>query len=384
MFTTSHTLNNTELYIGLMSGTSLDGIDGVLCAIDGSGQVETLVHVSERFSDSLKELFLTLQAPSQNELHLEALAANQIAIEYAKVTQRILQLASVTPDQVVAVGAHGQTIRHQPSQDVGKAYSLQSLNGALFAELVQMDIIHNFRARDIAAGGQGAPLVPAFHHAQFGKDKHPKAILNLGGISNLTLLDPQQAVLGFDTGPANLLLDSWIHFQHHLPYDDHGAWAKSGLENSELLEHLLNEPYFSKPIPKSTGRDLFNLNWLQNKIALCKSILQPEDVQATLLKLTAQTIVQDLKRYLPSCKELIVCGGGANNLYLLEKITQTCQSLQLELKVCTTHEYGLDPQTIEAMAFAWLAWGFKHHKPTNLPDVTGAKGPRILGSLHCK
>ena len=384
MHITSNNHLSSELYIGLMSGTSLDGIDGVLCSINELGQVETLVHVSRQFSDELKQLFLKLQSTSHDELHQEALASNQIAIEYANVIQTILQLASVKPEQIVAIGAHGQTIRHQPVLSNQVGYSLQSLNGSLLAELSQIDVINDFRSRDIAAGGQGAPLVPAFHYSQFGNNGQPKAILNLGGIANLTLLSPEQAILGFDTGPANILLDSWIHFHKNLPFDDKGNWAQSGNEHSELLSHFLNEPYFTRPIPKSTGRDLFNVDWLLNKVSICKYPPIPEDTQATLLTLTAKTIAQDLKKYLPTCSELIICGGGSRNTYLLQKIEEQCKFLNLDLNVVTTDEYGLDPQTIEAMAFAWLAWSFKNKKSSNIPDVTGAKGPRILGSLHYK
>ena len=384
MHITSNIHLNSELYIGLMSGTSLDGIDGVLCTIDETGYVENLVHVSSKFSDDLRHVLLELQTPSQNELHQEALAANQIAIEYANVVDRILKLAALKPDQIVAIGAHGQTLRHQPIHLGKVGYSLQCLNGSLLAELTQIDVVNNFRARDIAAMGQGAPLVPGFHLSQFGNAEHPKAILNLGGIANLTLLNPLQPVLGFDTGPANILLDGWIQYQKNLPLDDQGSWAASGEEHQELLHYLLQEPYFSIPIPKSTGRDLFNLDWLLNKISLCKNPPCPEDVQASLVSLTATTIVQELNKYLPNCSELIVCGGGSNNGYLLQKIKSICQSFNLDLNLLTTSDYGFDPQTIEAMAFGWLAWSFKNKKASNIPDVTGARGPRILGSLHCK
>jgi len=381
---TSHKDQNSELFIGIMSGTSMDGIDGVLCSIHSSGQSEVLVHTSAPFSSSLKEVLQELQAPSHNELHKEALAANQLANEYAAIVHRILELASLTPNHIVAIGAHGQTIRHQPILSNGVGYSLQCLNGALLAELTGIDVINDFRSRDIAAQGHGAPLVPAFHHSQFGNSAYSKAILNLGGIANLTLLNPNQPILGFDTGPGNLLLDAWIYKNKQVNYDHQGYWGRSGQVDTELLHLLLNEPYFSLPIPKSTGRDLFNLNWLFNTINLCGSKPSAEDVQATLVALTAKTVVSSLFTYLPDCQELIVCGGGTKNLFLLESIALKCKEHTASFTLMTSEELGLDSQTIEGMAFAWLAWCFCSNTPSNIPAVTGAKGLRVLGSLHRK
>jgi anhydro-N-acetylmuramic acid kinase len=380
----SHKDQNSQLFIGMMSGTSMDGIDGVLCTIHSDGQAEVLVHTSAAFSKGLKEILHELQAPTHNELHKEALAANQLALEYAAIVHRILELGSLTPNHIVSIGAHGQTIRHQPILSNGVGYSLQCLNGALLAELTGIDVINDFRSRDIAAQGHGAPLVPAFHHSQFGSSDYSKAILNLGGIANLTLLSPNQPILGFDTGPGNLLLDAWIYKNKQLNYDHHGNWAQSGKVDSELLHLLLNEPYFALPIPKSTGRDLFNLNWLLKKMSLSDSKPSAEDIQATLVALTAKTVVSSLFTYLPECQELIVCGGGTKNLFLLERIAHMCKEHTASFTFMTTEEVGLDSQTIEGMAFAWLAWCFTSNTPSNIPAVTGAKGPRILGSLHRK
>ena len=381
---TSHKDLNSQLFIGMMSGTSMDGIDGVLCSIHPNGQAEVLVHTSATFSTGLKEILQELQAPTDNELHKEAIAANQLAQEYADIVHRIMDLASLTPKHIVAIGAHGQTIRHQPILTTGVGYSLQCLNGALLAELTGIDVINDFRSRDIAAWGQGAPLVPAFHHSQFGNSAYSKAILNLGGIANLTLLNPNQPILGFDTGPGNLLLDARIFKNKQLNYDQQGHWGRSGHVDSELLHILLNEPYFSLPIPKSTGRDLFNLNWLLNKISLCISKPSAEDIQATLVALTTKTVVSSLFTYLPDCRELIVCGGGTKNLFLLERISHICKEHLASFALLTSEELGLDSQTIEGMAFAWLAWCFYNNTPSNIPEVTGAKGPRVLGSLHRK
>ncbi|BDW12092.1 anhydro-N-acetylmuramic acid kinase [Polynucleobacter sp. SHI2] len=362
----------------------MDGIDGVLCSINPNGQAEVLVHTSAAFSSDLKTVLHELQAPTHNELHKEALAANQLAQEYALIVHRILELASLTPKHIVAIGAHGQTIRHQPILPNGVGYSLQCLNGALLAELTGIDVINDFRNRDIAAQGHGAPLVPAFHHSQFGNSDYSKAILNLGGIANLTLLKPNQPILGFDTGPGNLLLDAWIYKNKHLNYDHQGNWGRSGQVDTEILQILMNEPYFSSPIPKSTGRDLFNLNWLLNTMSLCSSKPSAEDIQATLVALTAKTVVSSLFTYLPDCQELIVCGGGTKNLFLLESIARMCKEHTSSFTLMTAEELGLDSQTIEGMAFAWLAWCFTSNTASNIPEVTGAKGPRILGSLHRK
>ena len=375
---------NRQLFIGMMSGTSMDGIDGVLCSINHLGQSEILVHTSSPYSPELKKVLQELQYPIDNELHLEALAANQVAKEYALIVDRILQLAQVQSCAIVAIGAHGQTIRHQPKIHHHIGYSKQCLNGALLAELTQVDVVNDFRSRDIAALGQGAPLVPAFHQIQFGEVNVVKAILNLGGIANLTLLNPGQEVLGFDTGPGNVLLDEWIAHHQQLSYDHNGLWARSGQLIPQLLDNLLNEPYFQLDIPKSTGRDLFNQSWLSHRLSAFDEALSPEDIQASLVELTVQTISQHLLKYLPNCEELIICGGGTRNLFLLERLVLAIHEHLPNLMVITSEDKGLDPQTIEAIAFAWLAWSFVHRKPSNIPSVTGALGPRVLGTLHPK
>lgn len=372
------------LFIGLMSGTSLDGIDGVLCAIHENGYAEVLVHTSLPFSTELKHTLLQLQTPAPNELHQAALAANQLARAYALIVSRILQLSSLPADRIVAIGAHGQTIRHQPVLPNNLGYSLQCLNGAVLAELTGIHVINDFRSRDIAAQGQGAPLVPAFHLSQFGNSHSPKAILNLGGIANLTILNPQHPVRGFDTGPGNLLLDGWIGKHQQLPFDAQGQWAASGKVQQELLARLLDDPYFSKAIPKSTGRELFNLSWLEQKITLCEKTFLTADVQASLVALTSRSIVDGLIQYFPECEEVVVCGGGSKNHFMMTQITQACHAFKSTLQVVTTESIGMDPQTIEAAAFAWLAWCFHNQRASNIPEVTGAIGPRILGTFHNK
>ena len=375
---------NQQLYIGMMSGTSMDGIDGVLCSINHLGQSEILVHTSSEYTPELKQVLQELQQPIDNEIHIEALAANRVAQEYALVIQRILRLAKIGASSVVAIGAHGQTIRHQPKVSNQFGYSKQCLNGSLLAELTNIDVVNDFRSRDIAASGQGAPLVPAFHQIQFGSNRHAKAILNLGGIANLTLLNPGQPVLGFDTGPGNTLLDQWIAHHQAVNYDQHGLWARSGNLAPKLLDCFLDESYFQCDIPKSTGRDLFNFSWLQSKLSVYDHPISPEDVQASLVELTVQSIAEHLLKYLPECRELIICGGGTRNTFLIERLTLAIQHHLPNNLVISSEEIGLDPQTIEAIAFAWLAWSFVRRKPSNIPSVTGALGPRVLGTLHPK
>ena len=365
-----------------MSGTSLDGIDCVLCAIQSDGKCEFISHVSNAYSPHMRDQFLSLQQAGDNELHLEALCANALAIEYAHGVQELLAISGIAPEDIMAIGAHGQTIRHQPSQHQHLAYTLQSLNAALLAELTQIHVISDFRSRDVAGGGQGAPLVPAFHAAQFMSDL-PIAVLNLGGIGNLTLLQPNQSILGFDTGPANVLLNDWITKQLQVPFDENGSWAQSGQVLPDVLQSMMKEAFFYAPIPKSTGRDLFHLAWLGQHLPVAFSS-KPEDVQATLVELTAKSIALQLHQYLPNCAELIVCGGGVQNQYLLARIEKHCLDLMPEMQLNSSSKYLIDPQTVEAMAFAWFAWCFTEGLSANLPSVTGAKGPRILGAFYPK
>lgn len=368
----------SDYFIGIMSGTSLDGIDAVLTKISPEGQVTVLHHVEQSFDNTLKNNYLSLQQPGHNELHTEALAANQLAKQYAVCAQKALTLANLKPQDIIAIGAHGQTIRHQPEN----GYTLQSLNPALLAELTGVDVIADFRSRDVAADGQGAPLVPAFHAHQFGDHKN-LAVLNIGGISNLSLIpsNTNQPVLGFDCGPGNVLMDGWIHRHQQKNFDAQGQWARSGKVVPELLESFLSEPFFSKPPPKSSGRDLFNLDWVDAHLTPKFTQALPADIQATLLQLTAQSIVNDLKRYGPNIERLIVCGGGSQNTFLIETLHVLSKAIG-DLEISFSNEYGLNTQTVEAAAFAWLAWRYKNKQPANLPAVTGAKGPRILGALY--
>lgn len=370
-------------YIGIMSGTSMDGIDAVLAEISDNGQTAVLCHKDVPFEKNLKNTYFDLQAPSDNELHKEALAANHLAQHYHLACAAILQEAKLQPSDISAIGAHGQTIRHQPQAHDGIGYTKQSLNPALLAELTGIDVIADFRSRDIAAGGQGAPLVPAFHAAQFGCHED-LAILNIGGIANLSLIpaNREEKMIGFDCGPGNVLMDHWVQQSIGQSFDENGQWAAKGQVIEKLLSSMLDDDYFKKAPPKSTGRDLFNPAWLQHHLKINDCLTQkPEDIQATLLALTAQSIAQDLKLHGPKTKQLLICGGGINNQQLIAHLKNACAWIPQD-NIQSTAVKGVDPQTVEAAAFAWLAWAHQRKQPANLPAVTGAKGLRVLGAHY--
>jgi len=368
-----------SLYIGLMSGTSLDGIDGVLARIDPHGATTAIASASAPFAPELRKALFELQSPGPNELHREKQAGNALALAYAEVVGQLLQKARLTANDIVAIGAHGQTIRHQP--DLGEmAYTHQTLNPALLAERTGIDVIADFRSRDLAAGGHGAPLVPAFHAQQFSEPKN-LAILNIGGIANLTLISQSGEVTGFDCGPGNMLMDAWIQKQLGKPFDEYGNWALQGKVDESLLKKLLADPFFNKTPPKSTGRDDFHMDWLLENIG--NKNIPPEDVQATLLHLSAHSILDALARHAPQTQKLITCGGGAQNTALMNLLKVKAQYLCPELaEITTSDSVGIHPQLVEGLAFAWLAWAHKQKRPANLPAVTGAKGPRILGACY--
>ena len=362
------------LYIGLMSGTSMDGVDAVLADIDAGGaSVQVLRHVHAPFSPALRAELMALNQPGDNELHRAALAANGLALAYA---ERVAALLADLPHAPVrAIGAHGQTVRHRPGEFDGHGYTLQLLNGALLAERCGIPVVCDFRSRDVAAGGQGAPLVPAFHAALFARVGEAAAVLNMGGIANLTLLGADGAVTGFDTGPANALLDGWCERHTGHAYDGGGRWAASGRVDEALLARWLREPFFHRAPPKSTGRDLFDPGWLDREVP---AGLKPEDVQATLAELTVRPIVADLQRHAPTARQLWVCGGGAFNQHLMQRLS----ALLPGVRVAPTSEAGIDVMQVEAAAFAWLAQAFMEQRPGNRREVTGALGPRVLGAWH--
>jgi len=365
---------NAQLYIGLMSGTSVDGVDGVLVRLGDGAAPAVLASASLPMPADLRRELLALNQSGDDELARAALAANALARLYAQAVAALLQQAGVAAGDVTAIGAHGQTVRHRP--DLG--YTVQLNAPAVLAELAGIDVVADFRSRDVAAGGQGAPLVPPFHAAIFGAPQG-RAVLNLGGIANVTLLEPGHAPRGFDTGPANVLLDGWC--QRHLgrPYDADGRWAATGQVLAPLLEQMLaSEPWFALPPPKSTGRDLFNMQWLDDRLAAFDGPKPaPQDVQATLQRLTARTVANAVDAAAAGTQDVFVCGGGARNPGLMRELAYC-----LQRPVHATDALGVPAQEVEALAFAWLAQAFVQRRPAGLPAVTGARGPRILGALY--
>ncbi|MGO9445936.1 MAG: anhydro-N-acetylmuramic acid kinase [Thiobacillaceae bacterium] len=359
-----------ELYLGLMSGTSLDGVDAALIEITGP-TVHLIASHYRPYASVLRDRLLALHQPNDNELHLAALAANELAELYAASVNELLDSTHIAPKAVSAIGCHGQTIRHRP--DAG--YTLQIGNAALLAELTGIRVVADFRSRDIAAGGQGAPLVPAFHAKVLHRHDVHRVIANIGGIANLTDLPITGPVQGFDCGPGNMLLDAWIHRCLGKRHDDRGDWAASGNVLPELLHTLLGHPFFHSAAPKSAGREQFNLHWLGQYL---DGTEPSADVQATLLELTARTLVEAAKRDCNGYQEMYLCGGGVHNVMLIDRIAQLAAPARVE----STAKLGVDPDWMEAMAFAWLAQQCLHRHPASLPEVTGAKGPRILGAIY--
>jgi anhydro-N-acetylmuramic acid kinase len=372
-----------ELFIGLMSGTSLDGVDVALVAF--TEQKTQMLHSHFlAYPAALRAQVLALQHPTENELENTALIGNALAKIYAEAVNQLLVDAQLSSNQIVAIGCHGQTIRHRPGFEDGIGFTLQIGNAALLSELTGITVISDFRSRDIAAGGQGAPLVPAFHQAEFADKQINRAIINIGGIANITYLgnsenfsNKSNGVYGFDSGPGNMLLDAWIKQHKNLDYDANGDWASTGQVIPSLLSDMLAEPYFALLPPKSTGRDLFNQAWLQEKL-LATTTLRPQDVAYTLVALTAHSIYNALTQHCGEFNEVYVCGGGAHNRLLIESL----QTLLGETKCDSTESLGVGADWVEAIAFAWLAKQCINKKTANLAEVTGAKGPRILGAIY--
>ena len=368
-------------YIGLMSGTSMDGIDAVLVDCPGSkGQpLSVRQHHHLTMPAALRQSLVALNSPGANELHRAALAANELARCCAAAVHETLHLAGAQTSDVCAIGAHGQTVRHRPGEFDATGYTLQLLNGALLAELCGIDVVCDFRSRDLAAGGQGAPLVPAFHAALWGQDGMAQAVLNLGGIGNLSLLGADGTVGGFDCGPGNALMDLWCERHLGQPYDHDGAWAAGGHVIKPLLSILLSEPFFERIPPKSTGRDLFNADWLDRQLARAgRGGWGPQNIQATLAELTVITAAHALMRYAPDSQRLLVCGGGAFNGHLMRRLEAALPGLAAQ----STDSLGLPALQVEAAAFAWLAHAHLQRQPGNRAEVTGALGPRVLGALY--
>jgi anhydro-N-acetylmuramic acid kinase len=370
-FTSPH---EAEHYIGLMSGTSLDGIDAVLTEITADGKAHLFASHYLPYTDDLRQRLLGLHIPQADEIHLAELAANELAHLYAESVNTLLEKAGQDKTKVRAIGCHGQTLRHRPDS----VYTLQIGNAALLAELTGITVVADFRSRDIAAGGQGAPLVPAFHAHTLRHSAIHRVIANIGGIANLTDLPYTGAVRGWDTGPGNMLMDAWIQRHHGLRYDKDGNWAASGKVRTDLLNALLSHDFLRLAPPKSAGREQFNLDWLQTVLGALGAPIDPADVQATLLEFTARSLCDDVVGECPGAQEVYVCGGGIHNIALVNRIT----ALLAPARVVSTAIVGLDPDWMEAMAFAWLARQTLHGQAGNLPEVTGARGPRILGAIH--
>jgi len=368
-------------YIGLMSGTSMDGVDAVLAAFDPHGRPQVVSRAQATIPPDLRRELMALNQPGDNELHRASMAANALAHVYATAVHQVLSKSGMTASRVSAIGAHGQTIRHQPAM----GYTIQLNAPALLAELTGIDVIADFRSRDVAAGGQGAPLVPIFHQTVFGSER-VRVILNLGGIANITVLRPGAVPLGCDTGPANMLLDLWCQEHTGAAYDKNGEWGLSGQPLVGLLDHLLSsEPWFAAEPPKSTGRDLFNAHWLKSRLDAYAqglaasgqtSVLRAQDVQATLRQLTACTVATTIRQLAPGATDVIACGGGVQNPALMHDIALALPGCQIR----STQDEGIDPQDVEALAFAWLAWAHQQKTAGNIPAVTGAAGPRVLGA----
>lgn len=365
-----------DLFIGLMSGTSMDGVDGVLADFSAE-RLRVLGHASAPFPDDLRAELMALNASGPDELHRAWLAGNGLMRVYAQVVQDLLARAGVDAADVEAIGAHGQTVRHRPQQFDGTGYTIQLAQPALLAELTGIRVVADFRSRDVAAGGQGAPLAPFFHRALFARPSETVGVLNIGGISNLTLLRADGRLQGFDCGPGNALMDAWCAEHTGKPYDEDGRWAATGHVLPDLLAALLAEPYFRQPPPKSTGRDLFNRPWLDAQLQGFAGAA-PADVQATLTELTARACADDAQRHAPGLQRLIVCGGGALNGDLMRRL----QALLPAASVVSSAEAGLPPLEVEATAFAWLARKCLRGEKLELESTTGAKGARVLGGIY--
>lgn len=364
-----------EIYAGVMSGTSLDGVDAVVADFAVEGRAcKTLGAAHIAFPSMLRDELLALQQPGNNELARGGAAANMLAEMYADSIGRALAAAKLSAADIVAAGVHGQTLRHRPD----RGFTVQLNNPARVAEKAGVQVVADFRSRDVAAGGQGAPLVPAFHAALFARPDRHRVIVNIGGIANITDLPPDGRVRGFDTGPGNVLSDLWCARNRGAPFDAQGAWAAEGKPNAALLDVLLADPFFSAPPPKSTHRDKFNLQWLEERLAAAHVDDSAENVQATLVALTARTIADAIRAYAPDATQVLACGGGAHNVALMKALAEELAPRDLG----TTAEEGVPVEQVEALAFAWLAREAVAGRPANLPEVTGAKGRRVLGAIY--
>ncbi len=365
-----------ELFVGVMSGTSLDGVDAVVADFDATrDRVCTLLGAaSHPMPRELRAELFALQVAGDDELARAARASNTLADAYAEAIAGALSAARADAADIVAAGVHGQTVRHAPHE----GWTLQLNNAARVAERTGMTVVADFRSRDIAAGGEGAPLVPAFHAALLGSTVEHRVVVNLGGIANVTDLPPAGLVRGFDTGPGNVLLDAWHSRHRGSAFDRDGAWAASARVDEPLLAAMLAEPFFSRSPPKSTGRDRFNAGWIDAKLAERGARVPPADVQATLAALTARTIGAAVAAHCAGARAVYVSGGGSNNAALLEALARALAPR----RVMKTEAVGIPVSAVEPLAFAWLAREAIAGRAGNLPAVTGARGPRVLGAIY--
>jgi anhydro-N-acetylmuramic acid kinase len=362
------------LYLGLISGTSADGIDAALVRFT-AGRPALVAGLTHPWDEALRQRIL---AVAQDELRLDLDAYGRldvaVALAFADAARAVIRKAGVAPGDVTAIGSHGQTIRHRPTGE--HPFTLQIGDPAVIAERTGIDTVADFRRADVAAGGQGAPLVPAFHATVLRPERGARVVLNLGGIANVTRLAPDGGVTGFDTGPANGLMDAWCLRHRGQPFDRDGLFAASGQVDQALLGELLDDAYFVLPPPKSTGREHFHLAWLDGHPRVAD--LPPEDVQATLLALSAVTVAEAIDRHAPDASDVVACGGGVHNKALMEALAARLEGRPLHASTA----FGIDPDMMEAMAFAWLAYRRLRGEPGNLPAVTGARGSRLLGAVY--
>ena len=365
------TLRLTERYIGLMSGTSMDGVDVALCTVDAN-RCKLVAGLDFPFGSQLKEEILMMingetTLKQVGELH------HRLGLVFANAVNALLKQENIKPSSIKAIGSHGQTLWHNP--DGQFPFSLQFGDASLIAAKTGIDVVSDFRSKDLALGGQGAPFAPIFHQFLFNEGTKRIGVLNIGGMANLSILGDE--LIGFDTGPGNALMDLWVHKHQEVAFDKDGTWAKAGKVDKALLATLLEEPYFAKHAPKSTGRELFNILWL-GKILRGHRAVSSENVQATLLALTVATIVREVKRY--GVQQLLVCGGGVHNNFLMEQLQQA----DTKVEVQSTDALGVSSEQMEAMIFAWLAYKRVHREEVDLSNVTGARRNGVLGSVYAK
>lgn len=360
-------------YIGVMSGTSVDGVDAALADFSVA-PLRSLAQAHVAFPESLRAELQALQRSGADEIHRAAIAANALMDCCAAVVGEVLAQAALAPEAISAIGLHGQTVRHRPEQ----GYTIQLANPARLAEVTGITVVADFRSRDVAAGGQGAPLAPALHAALFTAADRHRAVVNLGGIANMTDLPPGGPVRGFDTGPGNTLLDTWCARHTGMLFDRDGAWGSTGHVHAGLLAAFKADAYFALPPPKSTGRDRFHEAWLERNLALLQAPLRPEDVQRTLMALTAESVTDAISEHCAAVTEVLACGGGANNTALMGALEIALRPRRL----ASTATLGVPVQEVEALAFAWLAREALAGRAAGLPTVTGARGARVLGAIY--